>query len=67
MLGFFAVGAQFARLALRGKIMNAYELLARFILETEKEFLGAKKEENFWREDGLRRLYNYLKDLKTLF
>lgn len=45
--------------------MNAHALLARFIIETEKEFIDAKKEESFWKADGLRRLYNYLKELKS--
>lgn len=47
--------------------MNAYDLIRKFILETEKAFYTAKGEGNLWKAEGLRRLHISLLNVKDRF
>lgn len=47
--------------------MNAYDLLRKYILETENAFKQAKADQNIWRAEGIRKLYFALKELSSKF
>lgn len=47
--------------------MNAYDLIRKWISETLNEYEKAKKEGDFWKCAGLKRLYNLLREIQDQF